>query len=184
MGRVLFQQLLSTFLVLIIFGGRYLDHFIRNFYQNHFLVDEGEGYVWFRPFLEYYFNGIHGIRKDNQNNIFQRDSRIDDSEPQAQYAMDMRLLWKIQQSMKYLKNIAEQKEQDGPSLEPSSYLNESLRYLGPFYPWTLEPLDLGTLGPLPSSNTSSYFPLHPLTSSYLLLLLSSFGTVWLWGGEL
>ena len=49
--------------------------------------------------------------------------------------------------------------------------------LGPWEPWTLEPLDLGTLGPLPSSNTSSYFPLHPLTSSYLFLLLSSFGMV-------
>ena len=50
--------------------------------------------------------------------------------------------------------------------------------------WSLGPLDLGTLGPLPSSNTSSYFPLHPLTSSYLFLLLSSFGMVWYegWGG--
>ena len=38
--------------------------------------------------------------------------------------------------------------------------------LGPWDPWTLEPLDLGTLGPPPSSNTSSYFPIHPLTSSY------------------
>ena len=73
-------------------------------------------------------------------------------------------------------------KQDGPSLESSSYLNVSLRYLGPWHPGTLEPLDLGTLGPLPSSNTSSYFPLHPLTSSYLFLLLSSFGIVWLWGG--
>ena len=36
---------------------------------------------------------------------------------------------------------------------------------------------LGTLGPLPSSNTSSYFPLHPLTSFYLCLLLER-------GGEL
>ena len=52
---------------------------------------------------------------------------------------------------------------------------------GPWDPWTLEPLDLGTLGPLPSSNTSSYFPLHPLTSSYLFLLLSSFGMFWLGG---
>ena len=51
--------------------------------------------------------------------------------------------------------------------------------LGPWDPWTLEPLDLGTLGPLPSSNT---IPLHPLTSSYLFLLLSSFGMVWLGGG--
>ena len=54
--------------------------------------------------------------------------------------------------------------------------------LGPWDPWTLEPLDLGTLGPLPSSNTSSYFPLHPLTSSYLFLLISSLSTVWLWEG--
>ena len=73
-------------------------------------------------------------------------------------------------------------KQDGPSLESSSYLSLSLRYLGPWDPWTLEPLDLGTLGPLLSSNTSSYFPLHPLTSSYLFLLLSSFGIVWLWRG--
>ena len=65
-------------------------------------------------------------------------------------------------------------EQDGPSLESSSYLNVSLRYPGPW--------DLGTLGPLPSANTSSYFPLDPLTSSYLFLLLSSFGMVWLGGG--
>ena len=36
--------------------------------------------------------------------------------------------------------------------------------------WSLGPLDLGTLGPLPSSNTSSYFLLHRLTSSYLFLL--------------
>ena len=101
-------------------------------------------------------------------------------------------------------------QQDGPSLESSSYLNVSLRYLGPWDPGTLEPLDLGTLGPCdswtysllqhllilpltssylllslpptfllwtfdlyidplgppPSSNTSSYFPIHPLTSSY------------------
>ena len=49
---------------------------------------------------------------------------------------------------------------------------------GPWDHWTLEPLDLGTLGPLPSANTSSYFPLDPLTSSYLFLLLSSFGIVW------
>ena len=54
-------------------------------------------------------------------------------------------------------------KQDGPSLESSSYLNVSLRYLGPWDPWTSGPLDLGTLGPLPSSNTSSYFPIHLLT---------------------
>ena len=48
--------------------------------------------------------------------------------------------------------------------------------------WFLGPLDLGTLGPLPSSNTSSSFPLHPLTSFYLFLLLFSFGMVWYGGG--
>ena len=58
----------------------------------------------------------------------------------------------------------------------------SLRYLGPWDPWTLEPLDLGTLGRLPSAKTSTYLPLHPLTSSYLFLLLSSFGMVWYGGG--
>ena len=73
-------------------------------------------------------------------------------------------------------------EQDGPSLESSSYLNVSFRYLDPWDPWTLEHLNLGTLGPLPSSNTSSYFLLHPLTSSYLILLLSSFGMVWFFFG--
>ena len=78
-------------------------------------------------------------------------------------------------------NFLYESKQDGPSLESSSYLNVSLRYLGPWDPLTLEPLDLGTLGTLPSSNTSSYFPLHPHTSSYLCLLLSSFGMVCLWG---
>ena len=66
-------------------------------------------------------------------------------------------------------------KQDGPSLESSSYLNVSLRYFGPYNPWTLEPLDLGTLKPLPSPT-----PTH--TSSYLFLLLSSFGMVWHGGG--
>ena len=52
-------------------------------------------------------------------------------------------------------------------------------------PWTLEPLNLGTLGPIPSSNTSSYFPLHPhlISASYSPTL------VWFgyggggWGGD-
>ena len=48
------------------------------------------------------------------------------------------------------------------------YLNVSLRYLSPWDPGSLEPRDLGTLG--------------PWDSSYLFLLLSSFGMVWLWGG--
>ena len=41
-------------------------------------------------------------------------------------------------------------KQDGPSLESSSYLNMTLRYLSPLDPgtmtWMLEPLDPGTLG--------------------------------------
>ena len=41
-------------------------------------------------------------------------------------------------------------KQDGPSLESSSYLSLTLRYLGPWDSGTLGPLDLGTLGPLPS----------------------------------
>ena len=36
--------------------------------------------------------------------------------------------------------------QDGPSLESSSCSNVSLRYLDPWDPGTLGPLDLGTLG--------------------------------------
>ena len=37
-------------------------------------------------------------------------------------------------------------KQDGPSLESSSYLNLSLRYLGPQDPWTQRPWDSWTLG--------------------------------------
>ena len=51
---------------------------------------------------------------------------------------------------------------------------------GPWNPWTLGFLYLFPHPFLSSSNTSSYFPLHPLTSSYLFLLLSSFGMLWLW----
>ena len=74
-------------------------------------------------------------------------------------------------------------KQDGPSLESSSYLNVSLRYPGLWDPWTLEPLDFGTLGPLSST--------PPHTSPYNLLpppISSSFGMVMggdlkkLWGG--
>ena len=35
-------------------------------------------------------------------------------------------------------------KQDGPSLESSSYLNVSLRYLGPWDPWTPGPWDSWT----------------------------------------
>ena len=45
-------------------------------------------------------------------------------------------------------------KQDGPSLESSSHLNMTLKYIGPLDPgtmgpldtWTFQPLDLGTLG--------------------------------------
>ena len=82
--------------------------------------------------------------------------------------------------MKNVEHLKRNPKQDGPSLGSSLYLNVSLRYLGPLDPGTLGLLDLGTLGPLPSSNSSSYFPIQPLTSSYLLLLLSSVGMVWRW----
>ena len=53
--------------------------------------------------------------------------------------------------------------------------------------WSLGPLDLGTLGPWDSWTSSLLqhllkLPLHPLTSSYFFLLLSSFGMIWLRGG--
>ena len=75
-------------------------------------------------------------------------------------------------------------KQDGPSLESSSYLNVSLRYLGPWDPWTLGPLELGTLGPWDSWTSSllQHLLILPHTSSYLLLL-SSFCMVWLGGGR-
>ena len=48
--------------------------------------------------------------------------------------------------------------------------------------WSLGPLDLGTLGPWDSwtSSLCQHLLILPLTSSYLLLL-SSFGMVWLGG---
>ena len=70
--------------------------------------------------------------------------------------------------------------QDGPSLESSSYLNVSLRYPSPLDPGTLGPLDLGTLGPWNPWTLGLldlFVLLHPHTSSYLCLLLSSFGMV-------
>ena len=78
--------------------------------------------------------------------------------------------------------------QDGPSLESSSYLNVILRYIGPWDPWTFEPLHSWTLGPLLSS-MSSCFLLTPFTSFYILLLFLTFFisyTSWfgMGGGEL
>ena len=56
--------------------------------------------------------------------------------------------------------------------------------------WLWNILVLGTPNPWNTGDswTSSLLqhllilPIHPLSSSYLLLLLSSFGMVWLWGG--
>ena len=78
-------------------------------------------------------------------------------------------------------------KQDGPSLESSSYLNVSLRYLGPWDPGTLGPLDLGTLGPWDSWTSSllQHLLILPLTSSYLLLSLLPTLLLWnglVWGG--
>ena len=60
----------------------------------------------------------------------------------------------------------------------------SLRYLGPWDPWTLGPLDLGTPGTWDSWTSSllQHLLILLLTSSYFLLL-SSFGRVWLLGGR-
>ena len=62
-------------------------------------------------------------------------------------------------------------KQDGPSLESSSYLNVSLRYLGPLDPGTLGPLDLGTLGPW-DSWTSSLLQQLPTFPTFPHILLA------------
>ena len=69
---------------------------------------------------------------------------------------------------------------EGPSLESSSYLNVTLRYLGPWDPWTLGIMDFGTSSLLLPPN-SFYFLLS--LSSYLLLspITSRIGMVW-YGG--
>ena len=70
-------------------------------------------------------------------------------------------------------------KQDGPSLESSSYLNVSLRYLGPWDFGTPGPWNAWTLGLLDLFTP----PTLPHTSPYILfLLLSSFCMVWLRGG--
>ena len=73
-------------------------------------------------------------------------------------------------------------KQDGPSLESSSYLNMSLRYLGPWDPGTLGPWDPWTFGLLDLFLLSTPPLSSSFTSSYLFLLLSSFGIVW-YGGR-
>ena len=50
------------------------------------------------------------------------------------------------------------RKQDGPSLESSVYLSMTFRYLCPWDPGSLGPLDLGTLVPPPSSYLFSYSP--------------------------
>ena len=63
--------------------------------------------------------------------------------------------------------IKDKLKPDGPSLESSSYLNVTLRYLGPWNPWTLGSCPTSTTS---SAHTSSYLLLSlPPTSSYLLL---------------
>ena len=61
-------------------------------------------------------------------------------------------------------------EQDRPSLESSSYLNVTLRFLGPWDPWTLGLLDL-----LPPPFSSSYSP--PLAWFGMVLVLFGMGGV-------
>ena len=75
-------------------------------------------------------------------------------------------------------------EQDGASLESSSYLNVTLRYLDPFDPETMGPWDAWTFWPF-DLGTSSF--LHhlllyvPPTFSYLLL--HWLGMVWVCYGR-
>ena len=67
-----------------------------------------------------------------------------------------------------------QVKQDGPSLKSSSYLNVTLRYLGPW-----GPLDSWTFSLL------HHLLILPRNSSYIFLLLSSFGIIWYgWGAGL
>ena len=97
-----------------------------------------------------------------------------------------KVIYRVSQIKSALGKHLEIAKQDGPSLESSSYLNVTLRYLGPLDPGTLGLLDLFLL-PTPS-HTSSYILLylllfhHPISSSYLILLLSSFGIVGMGGG--
>ena len=69
---------------------------------------------------------------------------------------------------------------EGPSLESSSYLNVTLRYLGPWDPWTLGLLDLF---PPPTSHTFSYILLPPPVSSSYSPPLVWFGMVLVWFGK-
>ena len=71
-------------------------------------------------------------------------------------------------------------QQDGPSLESSLYLNVSLRNLGPWGPWTLEPFDLFP-PPTPLHNSPYILLPPPISSSYFPpLVLFGYGG----GGEL
>jgi len=67
--------------------------------------------------------------------------------------------------------------QDGPSLESSSYLNKTLRYLGPWDPGTIGPSDPWTFGLLDFHFFDLFpSPLPPHTS--YLSPSSWFGLVW------
>ena len=48
--------------------------------------------------------------------------------------------------LRVIKCMSSELKQDGAFLESSSYLNVTLRYLGPWDPWTFGPWDLLTLG--------------------------------------
>ena len=70
------------------------------------------------------------------------------------------------------KNVS---KQDGPSLESSSYLNTTLRYLGHLDPGTLRLLEYRTLGPLVSHylqrQRDSQFGTFRVKYSYLSVIL-------------
>ena len=73
-------------------------------------------------------------------------------------------------------------KQDGPSLESSSYLNVTLRYLGPWDLGTHGPMELGTPGPWTFGLLDLFPPPPPPhTSSYLLLSLPPTGSFLLKG---
>ena len=74
-------------------------------------------------------------------------------------------------------------EQEGHSLEASSYLNLTSKYLGTWDPWTFGPLDRGPLDSWTSSLLLYFLLPPPISSSYcLFLLLSLPPTLLLWYG--
>ena len=73
-------------------------------------------------------------------------------------------------------------EQDGPSLESSSYFNMTLRYFGLWDPGTLKPPDPGTFGLLDFHFFTSFLFHHLLILLPTSFLLVWFGMVWYGGG--